>query len=100
MNVNMVKDPKLKLNITIQKQFGERVRVLRVQAGLSQEEFAFRCGMHRTYLSDIERGERNVALRNIEAISRAFGISLSVLFNFEIIPKIEIHNNETDETDN
>jgi len=48
-------------------------------ARLSQEEFAARCGLDRTYMSSIERGKRNVALRNIEAIAMAFDISLSEL---------------------
>jgi transcriptional regulator with XRE-family HTH domain len=65
----------------IQKQFGERVRELRLAKGLSQEELAFRAGMHRTYLGGIERGERNPALRNIAAIAEALGITLSELFS-------------------
>ena len=48
--------------------------------GLSQEELAARAGLHRTYLADIERGSRNVALLNIEKIAAALSISLSSLF--------------------
>jgi transcriptional regulator with XRE-family HTH domain len=55
------------------------VRHLREEADLSQEEFAARCDLDRTYISGIERGKRNVALRNIEAIAIALGISLSEL---------------------
>ena len=65
-------------NITV--RFGARVRGLRQKAGLSQEDFAARCGLDRTYMSEIERGKRNVALRNVEAIALAFNISLSDLF--------------------
>jgi transcriptional regulator with XRE-family HTH domain len=65
-------------NITV--RFGARVRDLRRQDGLSQEEFAARCGLDRTYMSGIEREKRNVALRNIEAIANAFNISLFDLF--------------------
>ena len=61
------------------KRFGVRVRTLRSAAGFSQEKFAETCGMHRTYIGGIERGERNVALRGIEAIARALGISLEEL---------------------
>ena len=68
--------------MTIEKQFGERVRELRLARGLSQEELAFRADIHRTYLSDIERGKRNPALRNIAAIADALGVSLSELFLF------------------
>ena len=48
--------------------------------GVSQEEFADRCGLDRSYFGGVERGERNLALVNIEKIARAFGISLSELF--------------------
>ena len=61
------------------KRFGQRVRSLRKKAGLSQEKFADRCGLDRTYVGGIERGERNVALRNIEVIARTLGLSLSKL---------------------
>lgn len=67
---------------TIQKRFGERVRELRLAIGLSQEELAFKSGMHRTYLGGIERGERNPSLKNIAAIAKALGITLSQLFLF------------------
>jgi len=60
-------------------RFGQRVRTLRKKAGLSQETFADRCGLDRTYVGGIERGERNIALRNIEVIARALGVSLSRL---------------------
>jgi transcriptional regulator with XRE-family HTH domain len=67
---------------TIQKQFGERIRDLRLAKGLSQEELAFRAGVHRTYLGGIERGERNPALKNIALIADALGVTLSELFSF------------------
>jgi len=67
---------------TIQKQFGDRVRDLRLAKGLSQEELAFRAGIHRTYLGGIERGERNPALKNISAIAEALHVTLSELFSF------------------
>lgn len=67
---------------TIEKQFGERVRELRLAIGLSQEELAFKSGMHRTYLGGIERGERNPSLKNIAAIAKALGVTLSQLFLF------------------
>ena len=58
----------------IQKKFGDKLRELRKQKGLSQEGLAFKSGLHRTYISDIERGSRNVSLKNIEKIAKAFGI--------------------------
>ena len=66
----------------IEKQFGERVRELRRIKGLSQEELAFKSGVHRTYLGSIERGERNPSLKNIAAIAKALGVTLSQLFLF------------------
>jgi len=68
---------------TIQQKFGERVRKLRLEKQLSQEKLAFEANMHRTYLGGIERGERNPALKNIESIASALGVSLSDLFHFE-----------------
>ena len=68
---------------TIQRQFGERVRALRIAKGLSQEELAFKSGMHRTYLGGIERGERNPSLKNVAAIAKALGVTLSQLFLLE-----------------
>lgn len=60
--------------------FGRRVRVLRVARGLSQEELADRAGMHRTYLSSLERGLRNVGLDNIFALADALDVDTSELF--------------------
>lgn len=62
-------------------RFGHRVRALRKAQQLSQEEFAARCGLDRTYMGGIERGERNVALRNIGKIADALGLSLSELLH-------------------
>ena len=64
----------------ILSSFGKAVRAHRVQLGISQEELAARCGLHRTYLGAIERGERNVSLINIERIANGMGISLEELF--------------------
>ena len=59
----------------IQKKFGDKLRKLRKQKGLSQEDLAFKSGLHRTYISDIERGSRNLSLKNIEKIAKALGMS-------------------------
>ena len=61
------------------KRFGKRVRKLRKAKGFSQEAFAAHCGLDRTYIGGIERGERNVALRNIEVIAKALGMTVSKL---------------------
>lgn len=59
--------------------FGERVRELRQAAGMSQEGLADASGLHRTYISSLERGQRNVSLDNIHALARALGVSPSAL---------------------
>jgi len=67
----------------IEQRFGERVRRLRQTRQLSQEKLAFISNMHRTYLGGIERGERNPSLKNIAAIAKTLGVTLSELFRFE-----------------
>jgi transcriptional regulator with XRE-family HTH domain len=64
----------------ILQEFGNRVRELRRQSGFSQEEFAMRCHLDRTYISSLERGHRNVSLKNIAAIAAALNVSLTELF--------------------
>lgn len=63
----------------ILQRFGERVRQLRKAKGWSQEKFAHECGLDRTYAGGIERGERNVALRNVEKIALTLGVSIERL---------------------
>lgn len=65
----------------ILERFGRRVRELRSDQGYSQESFADLCELDRTYIGGIERGERNVALRNIERIAEALGITLAELMD-------------------
>lgn len=57
--------------------FGEALRKFRLDAGLSQEELAARADLHRTYVGDVERGERNVSLVNMVKLSEASGVKLS-----------------------
>jgi transcriptional regulator with XRE-family HTH domain len=65
----------------IRKEFGARVRRLRMDRGLSQEAFADQAGLHRTYIGAIERGERNVSIDNIEKIARGLNIAITELFD-------------------
>jgi len=65
----------------IRAKFGNTVRNLRTRRGISQEEFAASCGLDRTYISGVERGKRNICLRNIEIIAINLGVSISDLFN-------------------
>lgn len=69
----------MKKRADILVRFGARVRELRLEQGYSQENFAQACELDRTYIGGIERGERNLALRNIERIADALGLSLSEL---------------------
>jgi len=64
----------------IRERFGFAVKDRREALGLTQEEFAERAGIHRTYLSDIERGTRNVSLVNIERVASALALRISELF--------------------
>jgi transcriptional regulator with XRE-family HTH domain len=59
--------------------FGRTVRRLRENKGLSQEKLAELAGIHRTYIGDVERGTRNIALVNMTRIAKALGTSLSRL---------------------
>lgn len=59
---------------------GVRIRELRTQKGWSQEGFADRCGLDRTYVGGIERGERNVAVLNLLRIARTLEVPVSSLF--------------------
>lgn len=56
------------------KIFGSKQKRYRIKQGLSQEKFSALCGLHRTYISDIECFQRNVSLENIQKIAEAFGI--------------------------
>jgi len=64
-------------NSEILKKFGERVRELRKQRDISQEELAHRADLHRTYIGMIERAEKNVTLLNIEKIANALEVNVS-----------------------
>ncbi len=64
----------------IRERFGFAVKDRREALGLTQEEFAERAGIHRTYLSDIERGTRNVSLINIERVAQGLSLKISELF--------------------
>lgn len=66
----------------ISARFGQRVKTLRLQAGLSQEAFADKCGLDRTYISGIERGVRNPTLEVIGVIADGLEIQLQSLFDF------------------
>jgi transcriptional regulator with XRE-family HTH domain len=69
----------------INQRFGKAIRRRRRELDLSQEKLAERAELHRTYISSIERGERNLSLENIEKLAKALEISISALFvNYDI----------------
>ncbi len=61
------------------KIFGLNLKRCRIRMGLSQEKFAERCGLHRTYIGSIERFQRNVSLENVQKIANALGVEPYVL---------------------
>lgn len=64
---------------TLLQRFGCRIRELRTELGLSQEAFALKIDMDRTYLASIESGKRNVSINNIKKLADGFNISISEL---------------------
>lgn len=64
----------------IVKVFGDNLRKYRNALGLSQEDFANKCGLHRTYISAIECYRRSIALENVQRIAEALGIETYKLF--------------------
>ncbi len=65
----------------ILKKFGVKVRNLRKQKNLSQEDLADKAGLHRTYIGMIERAEKNITLLNIEKIANALEVSIKDFFS-------------------
>ena len=64
----------------IAKQLGDRIKELRKETGLSQEKFALKIDMDRTYFATVESGKRNISLQNIEKIANGLNITISELF--------------------
>lgn len=60
-------------------RFGQKLREIRQQQGISQEKLAELAGLHRTYVSSVERGERNISLLNIEKLALALKVPLAAL---------------------
>ena len=63
----------------ILKKFGDKVRDLRKQRNLSQEDLAYKAGLHRTYIGMIERAEKNITLLNIEKIANSLEVDITEL---------------------
>ncbi len=67
------------MNEEICVRFGEKLRNTRLELGYSQEELSFKTGLHRTYISSVERGKRNVSLTNIKKLADALGLKMKDL---------------------
>ncbi len=59
--------------------FGEKLRNIRLDLGYSQEELSFKAGLHRTYISSVERGERNISITNIQKLADALDLKMKDL---------------------
>lgn len=66
---------------SINVRFGAGLRKIRLGKGISQERLADLAGLHRTYISSVERGERNVTLQTVEKLAKALGTSMSRLMS-------------------
>lgn len=66
----------------IKRKFGTRLKEIRLQKNISQEELSFRCDLHRTYISSVELGKRNIALLNIEKLANALDCTIIELLTF------------------
>ncbi len=64
----------------ITEKIGKRIRELRKETGLSQEKFAAKIGMDRTYYASVELGRRNISIINLEKIAQGLGMSLADMF--------------------
>lgn len=73
----------MKNSSSVQALFGAHLKKLRLQSGLSQEAFADKCGLDRTYVSGIERGVRNPTLEVISVLAKGLDVKLTALFEFE-----------------
>jgi transcriptional regulator with XRE-family HTH domain len=72
----------------IQKRFGGRIRKLRLKKGWSQEAFADVCGIHRSHMGEIERGETNLTLSTMLVIAHKLEITLSALFRGDCLTRL------------
>src|SRR5438477_8397408 len=64
----------------LKRLFGTAIKGKRSELGISHEELAHRAGLHRTYISDVERGARNLSLESIEKLAHALELSVATLF--------------------
>ena len=68
--------------MNIQEKVGKRIKELRNKLGLSQEAFADKAGIDRTYINSVENGRRNISIKNLEKITKALNLPLKDFFDF------------------
>lgn len=73
------------INEFLLKEFGDRIKQLRLQKNISQEKLSFLTGFHRTYIGMIERGERNISLSNMAVFAKVFEVNISELLDLKTI---------------
>lgn len=66
------------------RKVGEKIRNYRIEVGLSQEKLSFECNLDRSYIGSVERGERNIAIINLNKLATAFNVSISKLLEIEV----------------
>ena len=79
LNFNILKLA-MESNFDILTFFGKKVKALRIERNISQEELAHRSKVHRTYIGMVERAEKNITLKNIEKIAKGLGVTIQDLF--------------------
>lgn len=77
-------------DIDLQAWLGETVKALRRRLGITQEELAWRADLHRTYIADIERGARNVTLRSMDSLAKAFEMTVGELLSNVSVPNARV----------
>ena len=70
------------MNKDVHILFGLRINELRLKAHISQEELSFRCGLSKNYISDVERGTRNISLKAISKLAYGLHVEIKDLFTF------------------
>ena len=73
------------INEFLLKEFGDRIKQLRLQKNISQEKLSFLTGFHRTYIGMIERGERNISISNMAVFAKVFELNISELIDLKIV---------------
>ena len=72
---------------SITERIGLNIRILREERGFSQEKLAALASLHRAYIGQVERGEKNIGLKNLEKIAKALHVNIKVLLDISLIDK-------------